>query len=222
MQKILVIEDDNVICEQLCTRLKEWGYETSRISDFSRVTEEFTAYHPDLVLLDIRLPFYNGYHWCQEIRRLSQVPVIFVSSASDNMDIIMAMNMGGDDFIAKPFDLNVLIAKIQAVMRRSYDMNADSAFLEYKGLSLNTNDSTASYEGKKADLTRNEYKILYILMQNKGKIISRDQLMQRLWDTNEFIDDNTLTVNMTRLRRTLEQLGLHDFIVTKKGSGYLV
>ncbi|MCH4207431.1 MAG: response regulator transcription factor [Solobacterium sp.] len=220
--KILVVEDDAVISTQLQKQLKEWGYETGGITDFQNVTEEFQAFMPSLVLLDIKLPFFNGYHWCSEIRKISHVPVIFVSSASDNMNIIMAMNMGGDDFISKPFDMNVLVAKIQAILRRTYDMASASSFLEYKGLTLNTDDYSVSYQSNKADLTKNEYRILKILMENQGRVISRDQLMQRLWDTNEFIDDNTLTVNITRLRKTLESLGLTDFIITRKGSGYQI
>ncbi len=222
MHKILIVEDDEVISEQLQKHLQEWGYETAGITDFQKVMEEFDSFMPSLVLLDVKLPFFNGYHWCTEIRKVSHVPVVFLSSASDNMNIIMAMNMGADDFIAKPFDMNILIAKIQALLRRTYEMGSDSDFLEYKGLTLHTGDSSVTYQGKKEDLTKNEYRILKILMENKGKIISRDQLMQRLWDTNEFIDDNTLTVNITRLRRTLENLGLKDFIITRKGAGYQI
>lgn len=222
MYRILIIEDDKVISTQLQRQLNEWGYETGGITDFRNVLDEFRTFAPSLVLLDIKLPFFNGYHWCSEIRRISHVPIIFVSSASDNMNIVMAVNMGGDDFIAKPFDMNVLIAKIQALLRRTYDMPADISFIEYKGLKLNTDDSSVIYQGKKQDLTKNEYRILKILMDNQGRIISRDQMMQRLWDTNEFIDDNTLTVNITRLRKTLESLGLKDFIITRKGSGYQI
>ncbi|NCB33565.1 MAG: response regulator transcription factor [Erysipelotrichia bacterium] len=222
MYKILIIEDDKIISRQLQKQLNEWGYETCGISDFQNVIEEFQAFAPSLVLLDIKLPFFNGFHWCSEIRKVSHVPVIFVSSASDSMNIVMAVNMGGDDFIAKPFDMNVLTAKIQALLRRTYDMSADTSFIEFNGLRLNTDDSSVEYQGKKQDLTKNEYRILKILMENQGRIISRDQMMQRLWDTNEFIDDNTLTVNITRLRKTLESVGLKDFIITRKGSGYQI
>lgn len=222
MYKILIVEDDPVISEQLQKKLMEWGYEAQRINDFQAIMQEFTTFQPALVLLDISLPFYNGFHWCAKIREVSRIPVIFISSASDSMNIVMAMNMGGDDFIAKPFDMNVLIAKIQALLRRTYDMGSPENILTCKEAVLNLDDSSLTYQGKKADLTKNEYRILRILMENQGHIISRDTLMQRLWETNEFIDDNTLTVNMTRLRHTLENLGLKDFIITRKGSGYQI
>ena len=222
MYKILIVEDDSVISKQLGKQLKEWGFDTSCVKDFQKVLEEFHTFSPALVLLDIKLPFFNGYHWCEKVRELSHVPVIFLSSASDNMNIIMAMNMGGDDFIAKPFDMNVLVAKINALLRRTYDMAEQQKVLEYQGLVLDLTASAVSYQDQKADLTKNEFRILQVLMENQGKVMSRDALMQKLWDTNEFIDDNTLTVNMTRLRKTLESLGLHDFIITRKGAGYQI
>jgi DNA-binding response OmpR family regulator len=222
MYKILIVEDDSVISKQLGKQLKEWGFDTSCVKDFQNVLAEFQAFSPSLVLLDIKLPFYNGFHWCEKIRETSQVPVIFLSSAADNMNIIMAMNMGGDDFIAKPFDMSVLIAKINALLRRTYDMSEQAKKITYKELVLDLTDSSVSYHDQKAKLTKNEFQILQALMENKGKIISRDALMQKLWDTNEFIDDNTLTVNITRLRRTLESLGLYDFIITRKGAGYQI
>lgn len=222
MYKILIVEDDSVISKQLGKQLKEWGFDTSCVKDFQNVLAEFHAFSPALVLLDIKLPFFNGYHWCEKMREHSHVPVIFLSSASDNMNIIMAMNMGGDDFIAKPFDMNVLVAKINALLRRTYDMAEQQKVLEYQGLVLDLTASAVSYKDQKADLTKNEFRILQVLMENHGKVMSRDALMQKLWDTNEFIDDNTLTVNMTRLRKTLEVLGLHDFIITRKGAGYQI
>lgn len=222
MYKILIVEDDSVISKQLGKKLNEWGFDTCCVKDFQKVLEEFHAFSPALVLLDIKLPFFNGYHWCEKVRELSHVPVIFLSSASDNMNIIMAMNMGGDDFIAKPFDMNVLVAKINALLRRTYDMAEQQKTLDYKGLVLDLTASAVSYQDQKADLTKNEFRILQVLMENQGKVMSRDALMQKLWDTNEFIDDNTLTVNMTRLRKTLESLGLHDFIITRKGAGYQI
>lgn len=222
MYKILIVEDDSVISKQLGKQLKEWGFDTSCVKDFQNVLAEFHAFSPALVLLDIKLPFFNGYHWCEKMREHSHVPVIFLSSASDNMNIIMAMNMGGDDFIAKPFDMNVLVAKINALLRRTYDMAEQQKVLEYQGLVLDLTASAVSYKDQKADLTKNEFRILQVLMENHGKVMSRDALMQKLWDTNEFIDDNTLTVNMTRLRKTLEALGLHDFIITRKGAGYQI
>ena len=175
-----------------------------------------------MILMDISLPFFNGYHWCSEIRKISKVPIIFISSASDNMNIVMAMNMGGDDFIVKPFDLNVLTAKVQAMLRRTYDFAASTTLIEHMRAILNINDNSLTYDGEKIELTKNEFKILNILMENKGKIVRRDVLMNRLWETDSYVDENTLTVNITRLRKKLEAAGLENFISTKKGMGYIV
>lgn len=179
-------------------------------------------FQPHMVLMDILLPFYNGFHWCTQIRKTSHVPIIFLSSANDNMNIVMAMNMGGDDFIEKPFDLNVLTAKIQALFRRTYAFAEQQNQLEHGGVILNLNDATVLYQEEKLDLTKNDFKILQILMENAGKIVRRDQIMERLWESDEFIDDNTLTVNVTRLRKKLESVGVRDYIITKKGIGYLI
>ena len=222
MYRIFIVEDDETIASLLSEKLRKWGYDTETVRDFSSVSAEALAYDPHLVLLDIKLPFYNGFHWCQMIRKESAVPIVFLSSASDNMNIVMAMNMGGDDFIAKPFDMDVLIAKIQAILRRTYDMSKETRDPEYRGLTLKADDQTAVYENQTVELTRNEFKIMSILMSQPGKIISRDEMMQKLWQTNEFVDDNTLTVNVTRLRRKLEQIGLSDFIITRKGVGYMI
>lgn len=222
MYKILIIEDDRVIAQAIQKQITTWGYEAELIRNFRKVLETFVEFDPQLVLLDISLPFYNGYHWCSEIRKVSKVPIIFLSSNSDNMNIVMAMNMGADDFIAKPFDLNVLIAKIQALLRRTYDFTGNSNLLEHGGLLLNCNDTTVSYEGKRQELTKNEFRILQLLMEQHGSVVSRESLMQTLWESDDFIDDNTLTVNVTRLRRKLESLGLQDYIRTKKGLGYII
>ena len=222
MYKILIIEDDPVIARTMKAHIQSWGYETECVVDFKNVMSQFVSFAPSLVLIDISLPFFNGYHWCAEIRKVSKVPVIFVSSKSDNMNIVMAVNMGADDFIAKPFDLNVLMAKVQALLRRTYDFAGQTHLLEHKGAILNLSDTTLTYKGEKVDLTKNEFKIMQILLENKGKTVSRDEIMARLWETDSFIDDNTLTVNVTRLRRKLEDAGLKDFIVTKKGMGYMV
>ena len=222
MYKIFLVEDDDAIASAVAAHISSWGWEARRAGDLTRVLEEFTAYAPHLVLLDIGLPYRNGYHWCSEIRRLSQVPVVFLSSASDNMNIVMAMNMGGDDFIAKPFDLEVLAAKVQALLRRTYDFGSAAPLLEHRGAVLDTGNNTLSYEGRKLELTRNEYRLLQVLLEHKGKTVSRDTLMQKLWETDSFVDENTLTVNMTRLRRKLEGLGLENFIHTKKGLEYLL
>lgn len=174
------------------------------------------------MLLDIALPFFNGYYWCGQIRAVSKVPIIFISSASDNMNIVMAMNMGGDDFIAKPFDLNVLMAKIHALLRRTYDFGAGVPLLEHRGAILNTGDQTLTYQEQKIELTKNEYRILLALLESKGKVVSREKLMERLWQTDSYVDENTLTVNVYRLRRKLDTAGLVNFITTKFGTGYMI
>lgn len=222
MHKILIVEDDNVIANAIKTHIETWGCKAECITDFSDVLGRFISYAPELILLDISLPFYNGYHWCSEIRKLSKVPIVFISSASDNMNIVMAMNMGGDDFIIKPFDLDVLTAKVQAILRRTYDFAGQTNLLQHKGTILNTDDATLTYNDKKIELTKNDYKILRILIENKSKVVSRDLMMQKLWETDSYVDENTLTVNMTRLRKKLETAGLQSFITTKKGIGYMV
>ena len=220
--KIYLVEDDAVIAAAVARHMEACGCQVRIAQDFSNILEEFRAFGPQLVLLDIYLPFFNGYHWCTEIRNISQVPIIFLSSASDNMNIVMAMNMGGDDFIAKPFDLEVLTAKVQALLRRTYDFAADTGRLEHRGAVLNLRDATLSYGEEKLDLSRNEYRILQVLLENRGRTVSRETLMQKLWETDSFVDENTLSVNMNRLRRKLDGMGLEGFIRTKKGLGYLV
>ena len=220
MYKILIVEDDNTISGQIGKYLARWGYETACVEDFENILSQFTAFDPQLVLLDIGLPFYNGYYWCGEIRKISQVPVVFVSSASDNMNIVMAMNMGGDDFIVKPFDLEVLLAKVQAILRRTYSFQNQSAVMEHRNVILNLADMSLLYQGNRLELSKNEFRILQILYENAGKTVSRENIMKRLWDNECFVDDNTLTVNMNRLRRKLEEAGIEDFILTKKGVGY--
>ena len=210
--KIFVVEDDAVIASAVKRSVEAWGCGCRVAQDFRAVLQEFVAYDPQLVLMDITLPFYNGYHWCSEIRKLSKVPVMFLSSASDNMNIVMAMNMGGDDFIAKPFDLSVLTAKVQAMLRRTYEFAGQSSLLERGGAILSANDSSLSFAGTRLELSKNEYRILQVLMT----------LMQRLWESDSFVDENTLSVNVARLRKKLEGIGLTDFIVTKKGVGYQV
>ena len=222
MYRILIIEDDMGIAEAIQVQARMWNLEAVYVRNFRNVMEEFSAFEPHLVLLDITLPFFNGYHWCNEIRKVSKVPIIFISSASDNMNIVMAMNMGGDDFIAKPFDQSVLIAKIQALLRRSYDFGVAAPVLEHRGAMLNTGDNTLSYEGNRIELTKNEYRILLALMESKGKVVSREKLMERLWESDSFVDENTLTVNVNRLRKKLDAAGLANFIGTKFGVGYII
>jgi hypothetical protein len=222
MQKIFIVEDDDGIASSIKAYAEGWGYEVKTVCDFRNVLQEFEQYSPHIVLMDISLPFFSGYYWCQEIRKSSEVPIIFISSASDNMNILMAMSMGADDFIAKPFDLRVLTAKIQALMRRAYNLAPAIKNLEHRGAALNTEDSTLSYGGAKIELSKNEYRILLCLMESTGKIVSREKLMERLWETDQFIDDNTLSVNVNRLRKKLESYGLTDFITTKFGLGYII
>ena len=222
MYKLLIIEDDFGIANAIRTQAQSWNFETYIVDDFRNVLAQFADFQPHIVLLDISLPFFNGYHWCSEIRKISKVPIIFISSASDNMNIVMAMNMGADDFISKPFDQSVLMAKIQAMLRRTYDFAESVPVLEHRGAFLNTGDNTLTYNDEKISLTKNEYRILLCLMENKGAVVSREKLMERLWETDSFVDENTLTVNVNRLRKKLESAGLNNFITTKFGVGYIV
>lgn len=222
MYKILVVEDDESIASSLQKVLTLWGYDVHVATQFKDVFSEFVSLNPQLVLLDIGLPFFNGYHWCSEIRKVSNVPIMFLSSMSDNMNIVMAMNMGGDDFICKPCDASVIVAKVQALLRRSYSFSGQLNLIQHDGIIFNLSDATLEYEGEVIELTKNEFKMLQLLLENVGKIVSREALMIRLWESDSFIDDNTLTVNMTRLRKRLAEIGLSDFVKTKKGLGYLV
>ena len=220
MYKIFMVEDDEIIARSIREHLQAWNYDVCCVEDFSNVVAEFVRFDPQLVLMDITLPFFNGYHWCSEIRKISKVPVIFLSSAADNMNIVMAVNMGADDFIPKPFDLEVLTVKIQAMLRRSYDFAGTGSMLEHKGAILNLNETTLTYQEQNIELTKNEFRILEILMENKEKVVSRETLMTKLWESDNYVDENTLSVNVNRLRKKLEALGLEEFILTKKGIGY--
>lgn len=222
MYKIYVVEDDKGIADGIVQCLSPWEMDVRVVSDFRNVLGEISKIEPHLIIMDITLPYMGGYHWCREIRKTSNVPIIFISSATDNMNIIMAMNMGADDYIPKPFDQSILIAKVQALLRRVYDFNQGSFTLKARGAVLNTNDNSLSYDGKKIELARNEYKILLTLLENKNKVVSREKLMEVLWETDSFVDENTLTVNVGRLRKTLEAAGLTDFIKTKFGVGYIL
>ncbi len=222
MYKILIVDDDRVIADTVKEQLIKWGYEARIVDDFNNVLKIFAEYGPHLVLMDIGLPFFNGYHWCAQIRNISKVPVIFMSSMSDNMNIVMAINMGGDDFVIKPFDINVLIAKVQAMLRRTYSFAESTNIIEHNGCILNMNDQTFIYNEEMVELTKNEYRILQCLLENIGKVVARDTIMMKLWESDDFIDDNTLTVNVARLRKKLENAGLKDYIKTKKGSGYII
>ena len=220
MHKILLVEDDEVIRQQVKKMLEQWGYEVVLVEDFMEVLSIFVKVEPHLVLMDIGLPLFNGYHWCQEIRKVSKVPIMFLSSRDQAMDIVMAINMGGDDFVTKPFDQNVLLAKIQGLLRRSYEFGKDQNLLEYMGVILNLKAMDLVYQGEVVSLTKNEFQILQVLFERSGNIVSREDLMKELWNSDFFIYDNTLSVNVARLRKKLEAVGLKDFIETKKGVGY--
>ncbi len=222
MYRLLIVEDDQGIAEAAKEQAEMWELQVHCIRNFRNIMTEFAEFDPHIVLMDIGLPFFNGYHWCNEIRKVSKVPIIFISSASDNMNIVMAMNMGGDDFIAKPFDQSVLMAKVQAMLRRTYDFASAVPVLEHRGALLNTGDNSLTYQDEKIPLSKNEYRILLILLQNKGKVVSREKLMEQLWESDSFVDENTLSVNVNRLRKKLDASGLGEFITTKFGVGYVV
>ena len=220
--RILIVEDDEAIAGAVSRIIESWGLTPRCVRDFRDVLREFTDFDPHLVLMDITLPFFNGYCRCREIRKLSDVPIIFISSAADNMNIVTAVNMGGDDFLAKPFDLSVLNAKVQAILRRTYELSGAGNLKEHRGAVLNKQSAAVSYRGKSAELTKNEYRILLTLMEKSGEIVTRESIMEQLWQDESFVDENTLTVNVTRLRKKLESIGLANFITTKKGIGYII
>ncbi len=222
MYRLFIIEDDRGIAEAISDQAKQWGLEVKCAENFRNILAEFAEFNPHLILMDIGLPFFDGYYWCGEIRKSSNVPIIFISSASDNMNLVMAINMGGDDFISKPFDMSVLMAKVQAMLRRTYDFSQAAPVIEHRGALLNTGSNVLIYGDEKIELTKNEYRILLNLMENKGKVVSREKLMESLWKTDSFVDENTLTVNVGRLRKKLEAAGLDDFIKTKFGVGYMI
>ena len=222
MYRLMIVEDDRGIADAIAAHARSWEFDVHFAEDLRAVSAEFAAFNPHILLLDISLPFFNGYHWCAEIRKISKVPIIFISSAADNMNIVMAMNMGADDFIAKPFDISVLMAKIQALLRRSYDFAQSSPVIEHRGAFLDTGDNSLTYHGERIPLTKNEYRILLCLMENREKTVSREKLMEKLWESDAFVDENTLTVNVNRLRKKLDAAGLGGFITTKFGVGYII
>lgn len=222
MVKIYIVEDDEVILKSLRKFLKSWSYEVFSPEDFSSVYENFLDINPDLVLLDVSLPYFNGYYWCEKIRTSSNVPIIFISSADENLNKIMAMNMGADDYITKPFDLDVLLAKIKAVLRRSYQYRETVSKLSYKDIEIDRNKMVLTFAGKDLSLSKNEYLILEMMFEYPEKVYKREEIMDKIWQTDEFIDDNTLTVNIMRLRKKLEDIGLSDLIKTKKKVGYYI
>lgn len=223
MNKILIVEDDKKIESLLVKNLEKWNYEGKGINDFSQVIKEFTEFNPSLVLMDINLPLYDGYHWCNKIRDISKVPIIFISSRENNMDIIMAMNMGADDYVTKPFSIDILLAKINSIIRRTYKYSVASvSVITYGDITLNMKDNTVLYKNDSIELTKNEFKILEVLMSKSKTIVSREEIMRVLWEHESFIDDNTLTVNINRLRKKLKEINLDNLINTKKGQGYIL
>lgn len=222
MKKILLIEDDLDVARELSLSLRRWDLEVELVDDFNNIVKEFIDKKPSLLLMDINLPFYDGFYWCQKIREYSKVPIIFLSSRDSNMDIIMGMNNGGDDYITKPFSVDVLVSKINALLRRSYDYTSSDSLVYYNDAVLDIERCIFRYNDKEIELTKNEIKILSLLIKNKGKVVSREKLMMLLWNDDEFVSDNTLTVNVTRLRGKIKELGLDDIIKTKKGIGYFI
>lgn len=222
MKKIMLIEDDLDVARELELSLRKWGFEVEIIDKFNDIVKKFIEKKPRLILMDVNLPFYDGFYWCEKIRELSKVPIIFLSSRDSNMDIIMGMNNGGDDYITKPFSIEVLISKINALLRRSYDYTTSDSLIYYNDAVLDIEKCIFRYKDNEIELTKNEIKILSLLIKNKGKVVSREKIMMSLWNDDEFISDNTLTVNITRLRNRIKELGLDDVIKTKKGIGYLI
>ena len=222
MYKVMIVEDDEIISNSIAGYLNKWQYTTHEVSNFQNVITEFVEEKPDIVLMDINLPYFDGYYFCEEIRKISKVPIIFISSASDDMNIVMAMNIGADDFIEKPFKLVVLKAKIEALLRRVYNFNSSNSLIVYKGVIFDINKDEIKYKDNIATLTKNESKILTVLLENREKIVSREEIITALWQSDNFIDENTLSVNINRLRAKLKSIGIDEFITTKKGKGYIV
>ena len=222
MYKVMIVEDDEIISNSIAGYLNKWQYTTHEVSNFQNVITEFVEEKPDIVLMDINLPYFDGYYFCEEIRKISKVPIIFISSASDDMNIVMAMNIGADDFIEKPFKLVVLKAKIEALLRRVYNFNSSNSLIVYKEVIFDINKDEIKYKDNSATLTKNESKILTILLENREKIVSREDIIAALWQSDNFIDENTLSVNVNRLRAKLKSIGVDEFITTKKGKGYIV
>lgn len=220
MQRILLVEDDRIISQLVAKNLTNWGYQAQEVQDFQTVLDQISDFQPHLILLDIGLPFFNGYYWCQEIRKTSRVPIMFLSSHDQPMDIVMAINMGADDYVTKPFEMTVLLAKIQGLLRRTYDFVGEQSVLWFEEISLDLKTMQVSYGQVVEELTRNEFQILRVLFEHGKEVVSREELMRELWNSDIFVDDNTLSVNIARLRKKLAELGLPDVIATKKGVGY--
>jgi two-component system, OmpR family, bacitracin resistance response regulator BceR len=221
--KVLLIEDDVSIFDLICERFAQWGIQVIGPENFQHVTETFEQEKPQLVVIDIQLPAFDGFHWCREIRAVSNVPILFLSSRDHPMDMVMSMQMGADDFVQKPFHMEVLIAKVQALLRRAYNYqeSIQNDIEQWNGAEIHYDRAIVQYKGEQVELTKNELFILKVLVKAKGQIVSRDELMRKLWDDERFVNDNTLTVNVNRLRQRLEDIGLSEVIITKKGLGYM-
>ena len=220
-KKIFIIEDEEKIRLELSTFLNRYGYETSYSDDFENIVEIALKEKPHIILLDINLPYYDGYYICREIRKASNVPIIVVTSRNSEIDELMSMNLGADDFITKPYNTQIILARISSIIRRAYQ-NVESEVFEFRRLKYNMSTSEMEFDDKKIELTKNESRILATLIRNKEKIVSRNELMKALWQSDEFVDDNTLTVNINRLRKKLEEIGAKDYLQTKRGQGYIL
>ena len=218
--KIFIIEDDEKIRVELSTFLTRYGYEVKYATNFENIVEESVKEEPHIILLDINLPYYDGFYVCREIKKISDIPIIVVTSRDSEADELMSMNLGAEDFVTKPYNTQILLARISAVLKRSYRIETE--VFEYNGLKYSLSVSEVSFKDKKSELTKNESRILYTLIRNSGKIISRNELMKALWQSDEFIDDNTLTVNINRLRKKIEEIGAIDYLQTKRGQGYIL
>lgn len=219
--KIILVEDNQKIQKELCEFLSRYDYETKALNNFENIVEDILKERADLVLLDINLPVYDGYYICRAVREKSDVPIIVVTSRDSEMDELMSMNLGADDFISKPYNTQILVARISSLLKRTKHVKEDWQ-MTHKGLLINLSNSTACHGEEQIELSKNEVKILSVLVKHKEEIVSRDNLMEELWQSNEFVDDNTLTVNINRLRKKMDSIGLADYIVTKRGQGYLV
>ncbi len=222
MYKIFLIEDDESLAKLIKSGLERFGYEVFVAEDFFNIIPQYKNIMPHPVLIDVNLPFFNGYHWCSQIRKFSKVPIIFISSVTERMNIIMALNMGDDDYITKPFDFDVLETKILALLRRTYDFQTENEYIEYKELILDLASMKLKYKNEIRELSKNEFRILEVLLKNIGKVVSREELMNKLWQSDVYIDDNTLTVNVSRLKAILKEIGIENFIETKRGAGYYI
>lgn len=222
MEKIIIIEDNEIIREELKNFLSKYGYEILAPATFDNVVEFILNENANLVLLDINLPIFDGYYICREVRKQSDVPIIIVTSRDSDMDELMSMNLGADDFVTKPYNTQILLARIAALLKRSGSSTTTSSILTYKDFQLNLSNATILHDGKEIELTKNEVKILSYLINHKGEIVSRELLMEYLWSTDYFVDDSTLTVNITRLRKKLEEIGIENVIETRRGLGYIM